>query len=125
MLPTNLVQSPEVNEQIIPLSTFPRAVEARIEPEITELLDSLSPENPWGERQYAARNLGFRRCQAAVPALLATLPADPFWMVRCAIIQALEMIGDPASVPSLEQVAINDSFQVVRAYAAKAVERLS
>jgi hypothetical protein len=35
------------------------------------------------------------------------------------------MIGDPGAIPTLHEVADNDSFQVVRAYAAKAVERLS
>ena len=44
---------------------------------------------------------------------------------RSDIIQALERIGDAAAVPTLRSVAKNDGFQVVRAYAAKAVERLS
>jgi HEAT repeat protein len=46
-------------------------------------------------------------------------------MVRCEIIQALERIGDAAAVSTLCSMAKNDSFQVVRSYAAKAVERLS
>jgi len=41
----------------------------------------------------------------ATPGLLAALPTDPFWMVRCAIIQALEMIGDPGAIPTLREVA--------------------
>ena len=61
----------------------------------------------------------------AVPGLLDALLGDPFWMVRCAIIQALEMIGDPWAIPTLREVAENDGFQVVRSHAAKAVERLS
>jgi len=61
----------------------------------------------------------------ATPGLLAALPTDPFWMVRCAIIQALEMIGDPGAIPTLREVAKSDCFQVVRSYAAKAIERLS
>ena len=61
----------------------------------------------------------------ALPGLLDALPVDPFWMVRCAIIQALESIGDPEAVPTLRQIAKSDRFQVVRSYAAKAVERLS
>jgi HEAT repeat protein len=46
-------------------------------------------------------------------------------MVRCAIIQAIEKIGDPAAIPTLKQVSVNDSFQVVRSHALKAIERLS
>jgi len=61
----------------------------------------------------------------ALPGLLAALPVDNFWMVRCEIIQALERIAHPAAVPVLRSVAQNDSFQVVREYAAKAVQRLA
>jgi len=93
--------------------------------ELDDLLAKLSPETPWGERQAAAKRIGSLRLSKALPALLASLPADPFWMVRCDIIQALERIGDAAAVPTLRSVAKNDGFQVVRAYAAKAVERLS
>jgi len=46
-------------------------------------------------------------------------------MVRCAIIQALEMIGDSAAIPTLREVEKRDCFQVVRSHAAKAIERLS
>jgi hypothetical protein len=31
----------------------------------------------------------------AQPVLLAELSVDPFWIVRCAIIQVLEKISDP------------------------------
>ena len=65
------------------------------------------------------------RSPDALPGLLDALPADPFWMVRCATIQTLEMIGDQEAVPTLQEVAKSDGFQVVRSYAAKAVERLS
>jgi len=60
-----------------------------------------------------------------LPGLLAALPEDKFWMVRCSIIQALEMIGEPGAVPALCEVAEYDGFQVVRSHAAKAVQRLS
>ncbi|NIS79273.1 MAG: hypothetical protein GTO14_03425, partial [Anaerolineales bacterium] len=50
---------------------------------------------------------------------------DPFWMVRCAIIQALEMIGHPEAIPTLQEVVESDGFQIVRSYAAEAIERLS
>jgi len=46
-------------------------------------------------------------------------------MVRCAIIQALEMIGDPGAIPTLREIANSDGFYVVRSHAAKAIERLS
>ena len=83
------------------------------------------PDVSWGDRQMAARKLGTLGCPEAVPGLLEVLPADSFWMVRCAIIQALERIGDAGAIPTLRDVAETDGFQVVRSYAAKAVERLS
>ena len=51
--------------------------------------------------------------------------ADPFWMVRYAIIQALEKIGDPRAIPTLQQVEKDDAFLTVRSNAAKAIETLS
>ena len=80
---------------------------------------------PQNIRKLAAQKLGCARREEAVPGLLNALPADPFWMVRCAMIQALEMIGDPKAIPTLRQVAQSDSFQVVRSHAAKAIGRLS
>jgi HEAT repeat protein len=95
------------------------------DPRLKQLLRDLNPTRPWGQRKIAAQQLGYARTAEAIPALLKALPNDPFWMVRCAIIQALEMIGDPIAVPVLEEVALQDGFQVVRAYATKAVERLA
>jgi hypothetical protein len=46
-------------------------------------------------------------------------------MVGCAMIQALERIGDPVAVPTLRKVARKDRFQIVRSYAAKAIDRLT
>jgi hypothetical protein len=46
----------------------------------------------------AAQCLGQMRSTEALPGLLAALLTDPFWMLRCAIIQALEMIGDPEAI---------------------------
>jgi HEAT repeat protein len=68
--------------------------------------------------------LGYLRNAEALPGLLQALVSDPFWMVRCAIIQALEMIADPAAIPTLKQVAREDGFQVVRSHAVKAIDRL-
>ena len=92
---------------------------------LARILNDLSPQYPWCERKIAAEKLGRLRNPDALPGLLAALPGDPFWMVRCAIVQALEKIGDPGAIPVLENVAIKDSFQVVRSYAEKAVIRLS
>jgi HEAT repeat protein len=61
----------------------------------------------------------------AVQGLLDHLPSDSFWMVRCAIIQALERIGDPQAIPTLKTVAKNDRFRIVQSYAVKAIQRLS
>jgi HEAT repeat protein len=100
-------------------------IKAKRDHKLENLQSALSPSRSWGERKNAAQQLGYGRYDQAVPALLKALPNDPFWMVRCAIIQALEMIGDPAAIPVLDEVAGQDGFQVVRSHAAKAVERLA
>jgi len=92
---------------------------------LDRLLAQLSPEISWGDRQSAAKKIGYLRSPYAVPGLLAALELDPFWMVRCTIIQSLEKIGDPGAIPALLNTAERDGFQVVRSCAAKAVERLS
>ena len=89
------------------------------------LLAVLSSDRPWGDREIAAKQLGHARRPEALPGLLVALQTDPFWMVRCAIVQALEQIGDLQAIPTLREVAMNDGFHVVREYAAKAIERLS
>ena len=106
-------------------TTLPIAVDVQPNPKLDALLAALTPDTPWGDRQVAARKLGYMRNPEALPGLLTALPTDPFWMVRCAIIQALEIIGDERAIPTLREVAKNDGFQVVRAYAAKAIERLA
>jgi len=118
-------QLPPMEDRIHTFVDLLIAVDVQPEPKIKTLLADLTPDTPWGQRQIAAKRLGYLCSTEAVPDLLATLPVDPFWMVRCAIIQALEMIGDPRAIPTLRDVAKNDSFQVVRAYATKAIERLS
>ena len=115
-------QYPEAVEEIQAFTAFPLSIEVLPD---HDLIADLSPQVPWGQRQRAAKRLGSKKALAAVPALLQVLPTDPFWMVRCAVIQALERIGDPNAIPTLQQVAQNDSFQVVRSYAEKAIERLS
>jgi HEAT repeat protein len=121
MLAENLYQV----EQLNTFTTLPLVIEIQSDPQLEKLLADLSPDTSWGDRQIAARKIGYMRSPKALPALLAVLPLDPFWMVRCAIIQSLESIGDPAAIPTLREVAESDGFQVVRSYAAKAVERLS
>jgi HEAT repeat protein len=125
MVTVNTYPRPEVAGKTNVFTTFPLVIKTQPDQELDELLANLTPDTPWGERQTAAKKLGYMRNPGALPGLLATLPTDPFWMVRCAIIQALEMIGDPAVIPTLSDVAEKDSFQVVRAYAAKAIERLA
>ena len=92
---------------------------------LCQLLADLSPAISWGDRKMAANKLGNMRCSEALPFLLNALSSDPFWMVRSAIIQALEKIGDPKAIPALRRTAQNDSFQFVRSHAAKAIQRLS
>jgi hypothetical protein len=124
MLQTDTLQYRQTVPQLDVYSSPPALV---VQPDIKlyALLADLSPERPWGERKMAAKKLGYLRDPDAVPGLLDALPSDPFWMVRCAIIQALEMIGDRSVLPTLLEVAENDGFQVVRSHAAKAIQRLS
>ncbi len=125
MATVDTYQHPDTANKMNVFTAFPPVIETHPDHELDALLVNLAPETPWGERQIAARKLGYMRNPEALPGLLAALPTDPFWMVRCAIIQALEMIGDQAAVPTLRKVAKDDGFQVVRAYAAKAIERLN
>lgn len=118
-------QHPKLVEVMNAFTALPIEVEVHPNRKIAQLLADLSPETPWGDRKIAARKLGNLRDSDALPGLLSTLQVDPFWMVRCTIIQALEMIGDPAAIPTLRDVACNDGFQVVRSHASKAIERLS
>ena len=115
----------QTEEKINKTPAFPHAFEVKFDPRVKRLLANLSSDTPWGDRQIAARKLGYLRDENALQGLLAALQIDNFWMVRCSIIQALEMIGQPEAIPVLSEVAIQDDFQVVRSYAAKAVERLS
>jgi len=89
------------------------------------LISQLSLESNWGERQRAARKLGYMGRTEAVAPLLTALPTDPFWMVRSAIIQALEKIGDTRAIPTLRRVEQEDAFLTVRQNAAKAIATLS
>jgi len=106
------------------LTAAPLWIECRPDDRLGQLLADLAADRSWGQRQRAARKLGYIGDPAALPALLAALPGDPFWMVRCAIIQALEKIGDPQAVPTLQSVQAGDRFQVVRSHAAKAIGTL-
>lgn len=115
-------QQSQVVDQPLILTLPPAKIDAHYQP---HLLANLSPEKPWIVRKTAAEKLGNNRSQDSLPALLSALPSDPFWMVRCAIIQAIEKIGDPRAISTLREVADRDGFQVVRAYAEKAIERLS
>ena len=126
MLSVNLKQGPYVVVDVMnTFTTLPIPIEVLPDRKMARWLVDLSPETPWGDRKIAAQKLGCLRNSEALPGLLEALPGDPFWMVRCAIIQALEMIGDPGAIPTLREVAERDCFQVVRSHAAKAIQRLS
>jgi len=92
MLVANLAQRTEVKYQ--PNIFLTQALEKAVQPdpELRRLLAELSADTPWGVRQMAAKRLGCMRSSDALPGLTAALASDPFWMVRCAVIQALEMI---------------------------------
>jgi HEAT repeat protein len=125
MVAVNTYQSPGVVDKANVFTGFSLMTEAQPDHELEVLLANLTPDIPWGERQIAAKKIGYMRNPEALPVILDVLPIDPFWMVRCAIIQAVEMIGDPKAIPALRKVAASDSFQVVRAYAKKAIEKLA
>ena len=94
MLPIGYNQQTEALEQALIYKVKPDA-------ELERLFSQLSPDKPWGERKDVAKKLGYMKSQEAVPQLLAVLPSDPFWMVRYAIIQALEKIGNPDAISTL------------------------
>ena len=119
MLITEVYQDSKSVDQAELVWKLAPAVEDAGGRELGALLGKLGSDN-WGDRQSAARKLGYMGNRAAVPALVEALPGDSFWMVRCAIIQALEKIGDGRALPALRQVAAADRFQVVRSHAAKA-----
>jgi HEAT repeat protein len=125
MLTVNLYQSSKEQDTWIAFSTLPIAIELQPISEFEELIADLSLDRPWYDRKIAATKLGYTQNAQALHALLAALPNDPFWMVRCAMIQALEMIADPIAIPTLQEVATRDGFQAVRSYAMKAIDRLS
>jgi HEAT repeat protein len=105
--------------------TSPEAKAGAHNNRLDALLAVLASNRPWGDRELAAKELGYSRNPEALPALEAALVTDSFWMVRCAIVQAIERIGDPRAIPTLQHVADEDNFHVVREYAAKAIERLA
>ena len=124
MLTVNINQNPEA-DLMNAFTMMPITVEVQPDRYLNKLLADLSPATSWGDRQIAAHKIGCLRNREALPMLLEALPADPFWMVRCAIIQALVRIDDPLAIPTLREIETSDGFQVVRSHAAKAIERLS
>ena len=125
MYPVNVDQVADVTQRINLLVPSPLAVEVRPDSELDRLLLDLSPDVSWGDRKIAAQKLGNLHNTDSLPGLVAALPIDPFWMVRCEIITALVKIGDARAVPALQEAAENDRYQAVRSYAAKAVIKLS
>jgi len=118
-------QNPEVVDEVGANTAWPLILVVQPDIQVYKLLEKLSPETPWGVRKIAAQKLGDQQCPEALRGLMGALTSDPFWMVRCAIIQALEKIGNPKAIPTLQDVAKNDGIQIVRSYAAKSIERLS
>jgi HEAT repeat protein len=88
------------------IATLPLTVQVHPDRKMEGLLAELSPTTSWENRQIAAKKLGYMRDPEALPALLQALLTDAFWMVRNAIIQALEVIGDSAAIPTLEVAAV-------------------
>ena len=125
MLAVDFEQRTQVVNIMNPQTTSKIAIKTGAENEVRKLMDDLSPDTPWGDRQIATKKLGCMRCPETVAGLSDALLVDSFWMVRCTIIQALEILGDPGAIPTLPEVANKDSYQVVRSYAAKAIRRLS
>jgi HEAT repeat protein len=105
--------------------TLPVSVETQTDDVLGQLLDTLSTSPYWPERQAAAIRLGDLGGDEAHAGLVAALPDDPFWMVRCTIVQSLERIGKADSMPVLQATAERDPNQVVRQYAAATVQYLS
>jgi HEAT repeat protein len=125
MFTTAVSHTYQIEERLHKKVEFLKPIEKIVDPEVERLLASLSPDQPWGDRQLAAKELGYQKAEGALSGLLNALETDNFWMVRFSIIQALVMIGDPRAIPTLKAVASTDTYQSVRSYAAKAVERLS
>jgi HEAT repeat protein len=125
MFPGNIEQKSQVEDELKVNEKLPLIIVAEPDHELENLVSKLSPQVPWGERQDAIKRLGYLRSREALQALISALPNDPFWMVRCAIIQAMEVISDPGVIPILKETAKNDRFAIVRAYAASAIEFLS
>jgi HEAT repeat protein len=125
MYPTYLDQTDAVAEEKYVFQAIPKEAEIDPDRDLNTLLANLDPNRPWRERQLAARQLGNLANPQALPAMLHALPTDPFWVVRCALIQALEIIGDAAAIPTLQEVAITDDFEVVQGYAVGAIEKLA
>jgi HEAT repeat protein len=125
MLAVNINQHPHIVLDVMnTFTTLPIAVEIQPDQNLEKLLPDLSHGTPRVDRKNTTRKSGNIRFLIALTGLLGALPANPFWKVRCAIIKALEMTGDPRAIPALRKVARYDGFQVVRSHASKAIERL-
>jgi HEAT repeat protein len=125
MLYMNITDERQANNETREFPTWPLAAYLEVDFLASQMLADLSPDVPWDVRKGTAKRLGDCGGVLAVQGLLEHLPSDPFWMVRCAIIQALERIGDPQAIPTLKKVAKNDRFRIVQSYATKAIQRLS
>ena len=126
MLAEKTYISPKITDfQMETLKSLPIQIEVIPEGEIDLLAACFSSSTPWADRQAAAVKLGQSQHPEALPILLSALQNDPFWMVRCTIIQALETIGDAYAIPTLQDVAAHDDFSAVRSAAGNAIKRLA
>ncbi len=125
MYPVKTKPLAELEKNMVAFTTFPVRIEVQPDRKLDKLLADLFSNSSWFDRKIAAQKLGYTRNPDALTGLLEALPSDPFWMVRCAIIQALEVISDARAIPTLREVEKHDSFQIVRSYAAKAIERIA
>ena len=125
MFRVTIQQNPSLESRTQTRALGAQEIQAKPDARLDPLLARLSPDTDWGQRQSAARKLGYIGNPAALSGLLTALPADPLWMVRCAMIQAVEKIGDPRAIPTLQRVEEEDTFLTVRCQASKAIETLS
>ena len=88
MYPVNVYPRPEAANKTNVFTAFPQVLETHPERELDALLANLTHDTPWGERQIAARKLGYMREQEALPGLLAALPTNSqrtSWMEKALI----------------------------------------
>ena len=118
-------QNIEIKEAAYPFAVYVDEREEGIKKELEALLQNLATNSEWYERKIAAQKIGRMRYADAIPGLANALDNDPFWLVRCAVIQALAAIGDPRAIPALRKAEKDDRFQIVKSCASAVVKSLN